>query len=144
MTEQQFLSEDNTVIRLVIDNQIYIVEKNTTTDHLYNRAIQGEFGEILPYDPEVHVAVNREKNPIIISRMQAKYALLEFGLLDQVELLIQNMDRYTQLAWSEASEFNRNSPLLNSLKKYITWPDGSPLTDEDIDDLFNKAKNIVV
>lgn len=102
----------------------------------------GMYGAVAPYVPE------DDDGPVLeevqVSRLQAKLALLKMGLLEPVEALIALMDQATQLAWAEATTFSRGSPLLNGIGAAITWPDGSPLTDDDIDTLFDIARQIEV
>lgn len=76
--------------------------------------------------------------PQIVSRFQAKAALLSAGLLSQVETLIADpsTDIMTKLAWNEAIEFNRNSPTVLGLAKALG------LTDEQVDALFVAAAQI--
>ena len=71
-----------------------------------------------------------------ISPFQAKAALLQAGLLAQVEALIAQSDDLTKLAWAEAQEFRRDSPLLNQLASALG------LTARQVDDLFRAARRI--
>ena len=76
--------------------------------------------------------------PQVVSRFQAKAALLQAGLLSQVEALIAgpNTDAVTKLAWAEAIEFYRNSPTILTLSTALG------LTSQQVDDLFTTAANI--
>jgi hypothetical protein len=76
--------------------------------------------------------------PVSVSRFQAKAAMLQAGLLDQVELLIAGGDAVTQLAWAEAVEYRRDSPLINSLAAAMD------MTAEQVDDLFIAAGQVSV
>ena len=66
------------------------------------------------------------------------------GFLDRVESLMAGMAPMFRLAWAEAVEFLRSSPLLNSFVPYFTWQDGAPLAEARLDDLFNLAQTIEV
>jgi hypothetical protein len=79
-----------------------------------------------------------------VSRLQAKAALLQMGLLDQVDTLVNGLDHMTRLAWAEAITFRRDSPLLIALSAYLAWPDGQALTEADLDALFDLAETIEV
>ena len=70
--------------------------------------------------------------------MQAKLALLQFGLLDTVEAMIAGADRATQIAWNSAAAFSRSSVLL------ISMATAMGLTDQQLDDLFAAASLIEV
>lgn len=76
--------------------------------------------------------------PQIVSRFQAKAALLSAGLLSQVEALITDpaTDAMTKLAWDEAIEFNRNSPTVLGLAQALG------LSNQQLDDLFIAAAQI--
>lgn len=77
--------------------------------------------------------------PQVISRFQARAALLQAGLLDAVTAQIEaSPDPMARLAWAEAVEFKRSSPLLNGLA------DALGLTSEQVDDLFRQGARIEV
>jgi hypothetical protein len=76
--------------------------------------------------------------PQIVSRFQAKAALLSAGLLDQVEAMMADpaTPAVTKLAWAEAVEFNRQSPTVLAMASALS------LTDQQLDDLFTAAAAI--
>ena len=74
--------------------------------------------------------------PESLTRIEFKGALLQAGLLAQVETLIEGMDPLTQLKWREATEFPRADPLLDSLGAHLG------LTPADIDAMFIAALGI--
>lgn len=78
--------------------------------------------------------------PQVVSRFQAKAALLQAGLLTQVESLIASpsTDPLVKLAWSEAVEFYRTSPTILSLAEMLD------LSEEDLDELFIQAAQVQV
>ena len=53
--------------------------------------------------------------PQVISRRQAKLALYTEGKLEIVEGAIAGMDIPTQIEWRDATTFEYNNPLLNSM-----------------------------
>lgn len=69
---------------------------------------------------------------------QGKVALHNADLLSQVESLIDNpqTDPVTKLAWNNAVEWKRNSPMIASLASSLG------LSDEQVDNLFKAAQNI--
>ena len=71
-----------------------------------------------------------------ISPLQAKVALHRAGLLTTVEAMVAAGDTETQLAWANATEFTRTSPLLNGMAEALG------LTSEQLDDLFTVASQI--
>ena len=76
--------------------------------------------------------------PDAISRFQARAALLNAGLLGQVEAAIAQADAMTQLAWAEAVEWKRSSPLINAIGAQLG------LTPAQMDALFASAAQIEV
>lgn len=76
--------------------------------------------------------------PQRVSRLQARLALLDAGLLADVETALSGADVVTQMAWAEAVEFRRNSPTVESIAAELG------LTDGQIDDLFRYAAKVEV
>lgn len=143
MMNPQYITADLSSIRLDMDDGgLRVVDRDGPSD-LFARAEAGEFGVVVAFDPAYDVTppVEAEK---VVTRLQAKAALLRMGLLDQVEALMGGMDAMTQLAWREAISFDRSSPLLNALAPYLSWPDGTDLSESDIDQLFILAQTIEV
>ncbi len=142
MYSPRYLNTEGTLIHLTVsdDETMVIDAKHSPAE--FNKAVAGAYGSVQTY-----VAAEGE-GPVVkevsCTRLQAKAALLEMGLLGQVTALVAQMDELTQLAWAEASTFKRSSPLINALTDYIVWPDGSSLTALDVDELFAIAKTIEV
>lgn len=74
-----------------------------------------------------------ERSTMTVSRFQALAALLNAGLLSQVNAALADAGPLAQLAWAEATEFRRNSPTIAGLSA------GLGLTDAQVDDLFRAA-----
>ena len=79
-----------------------------------------------------HAVTNPPAPPVpgAISRFQAKAALQQAGLLEEVEAAITAADDLTKLAWSETQEFVRGSPTIVALGAALS------LSETQIDDLF--------
>ena len=93
------------------------------------------------YDPakayRVEDGVLVEVVPQVVSRRQAKQALLQAGLLDDVDAAIAaGSDRSAQIDWADAQEFSRDWPALIALQPALG------LTDAQIDDLFRLAATL--
>lgn len=73
-----------------------------------------------------------------VSKFQAKAALKQAGLLDQVRTMMTELpeDDLTRIAWEDAQEFRRNSPTVAALAAELE------LTDEQLDELFEQASSI--
>ena len=74
-----------------------------------------------------------ERAGMTVSRFQAMAALMDAGLLSQVNTALADAGPLSQLAWAEATEFRRNSPTIAGLSA------GLGLTDTQVDDLFRAA-----
>jgi len=74
-----------------------------------------------------------EREYMVASRFQAMAALLDAGLLSQINAALADAGPLAQLAWAEATEFRRNSPTIAGLSA------GLGLTDAQVDDLFRAA-----
>lgn len=75
-----------------------------------------------------------------VSRLQAKAALAEFGHLENAQAIIDDPAASTlaKLAWVEASEFRRLSPMMLTIAGLLD------LTDEQLDELFQFALTVEV
>jgi hypothetical protein len=82
------------------------------------------------------VALNNERGGMVVSRFQARAALLQSGLLATAETAIQSGDALTQMVWADAQEFRRSSPTVAAIASVLS------LTETEIDDLFRLAITI--
>jgi hypothetical protein len=82
--------------------------------------------------------ISAPSNPWTITPLQAKTALHQMGLLSTIETFMLTADVPTKIAWQTASEFKRDSVMLNSISALLG------LTSEQVDDLFVLAKTIGV
>lgn len=75
-----------------------------------------------------------------VSRLQAKAALAEFGYLEQTQAIIDDSATSTlaKLAWVEASEFRRLSPMMLQIAGLLE------LTPGQLDELFVYALTVEV
>lgn len=76
--------------------------------------------------------------PSVVSRFQARAALMQANLLTNAESLVAKGDALTRMAWAEATEFKRTSPLVVSLGTQLG------LSESQLDDLFRSAAAIEV
>lgn len=78
--------------------------------------------------------------PFTVTPFQAKAALYSAGLLSQITALMENpaTPDLTKLAWSEVTEFTRDSPLLNGLAQTLG------LTQQQVDEFFIAAAQIEI
>lgn len=82
-------------------------------------------------DPAAVLA--EERAGMVVSRFQARAAMLQADLLAAVEAAVAAADPMTQLAWSDATEWRRTSPTIATLGAALG------LTEAQLDDLFRAA-----
>lgn len=80
----------------------------------------------------------RARNPVPqqVTMRQARLALLNVGLLDDVETVIANAGREAQLEWEYAAAVERSNPAVAIVQQQ------QGLTDAQIDDLFREAAKL--
>lgn len=77
--------------------------------------------------------------PAVVSRLQARLALMSAGLLQAVEDHISaSGDATLQLVWAEATEWRRDSPTIATIAAALE------LTEDQVDALFRAAGEISV
>ena len=83
------------------------------------------------------IEANRKaKVPQVVAIRQAKLALFEADLLDDIEAAMTQADRKTQIEWEYATEFRRDWPALIAMQPVLG------LTDQQVDDLFTLAASL--
>lgn len=93
--------------------------------------------EVPPTEEEkAAMALERERAGMVVSRFQARAALLQAGLLEQAEAAVAESDVIAQLAWADAQEFRRNSPTVATMSAKLG------MTDDQLDELFRQAATI--
>lgn len=95
--------------------------------------------EARDYSPEeITARIEQRRLGMVATPFQAKAALLQAGLLDDVEDLISNpaTDKLIVLAWQNVTEFRRLSPMVLGIAAELG------LTDDMLDELFTSASQI--
>lgn len=108
----------------------------TLGKEIYNKAISGEYGEIAEYvAPPVQVLI-----PSFVTMRQARLALLQQGLLSQVQTAIDSLPspqkEAAQIEWDYSSEVHRDKPFVQLLGAALG------LSNEELDDLFVLASTL--
>lgn len=87
---------------------------------------------------ELDAQLEKQRERMIVSPFQAKAALFNAGLLDDVEAVVLAAETPTliKLAWVNAVEFRRTSPMIAQLATALN------MTDEQLDTLFHDADAI--
>lgn len=88
------------------------------------------------------IQMENRRPSMVCSKLQMKAILLQYGLYNKVQALVDSADIITQLAWTEAAQFERSSQIINGLIQYLTWDNGDPVTAEEVDTLFIEAAKL--
>lgn len=103
---------------------------------IHAAALAGQFGAVAAYvaPPPLPPQV-----PVAVSRFQAKVALDAWQLLDDVEVMMADpaTPLVTRLAWADAQEFRRDSPIVLAMAQALG------LTPAQLDELFIYAGGVV-
>lgn len=101
---------------------------------LFARAMAGEFGAVSQFVPPPPPI------PEVVTMRQARLALLQSGLLAQVNTAIANMSGIdgdaARIEWEFSNTVERNQPLVQSLIGALG------LTEAQLDDLFTLAATL--
>lgn len=91
-------------------------------------------------NPEMIPVSDLPPVPNAITRFQARAMLLQAGLLDTIEAFMVNetTPRIYRLAWQDAQEFYRDSPLILTMAGIFS------LSEEQLDNMFRQAVLIKV
>lgn len=97
-----------------------------------------EIADLEASRPTPEETLERERATMVASRFQARAALHQEGLLDQVQAIMDDpgTDPVTVIAWQDAQVFKRHSPTIATIAQVME------LTDEQVDDLFRTAMTI--
>lgn len=118
-------------------SEVFAYEEDGSQDHLipesYKAITQEEAAQII-----ANKQATSTPQPLIVSRFQARAALYQANLLDDIEayMALETTDFFTKLAWKEAAEFKRTSPLVTEVGVLLG------LTEVQLDDLFRFASTI--
>ena len=112
------------------NNQVHVIDENFT--HLLPTGCV----EVTQEEADVLTAPPPPPIPSIVSMRQARLALLQNGLLDDVNTAIAAGTKADQIEWEYAAEVNRLSPLVANMKTALN------LTDADLDGLFTLASTL--
>jgi hypothetical protein len=84
-------------------------------------------------EEEISNQLNQWRQQVKCTPFQGKAALYNAGLLDDVNSLITSGNAITKLAWENALEWKRISPMIESLSASLG------LSETQVDDLFRAA-----
>lgn len=108
----------------------------STGRDIYNAAIQGTYGVVTEYvTPTVVPTI-----PSVVTMRQARLALLQQNLLQQVQFSIDSLPspqkEAAQIEWDYSSEVHRDKPFVQLLGAALG------LTKEQLDNLFTLASTL--
>ena len=124
------------IVRDDTSEQFVVVEDNSTIER-YGFAREDFPDAKPPALPEWSPLPKPDKT---VSPFQAKAALLQRGLLGDVEALVMQpgVDPFIQLAWTTALEFRRYSPAVLGIAEALNW------TEQQLDELFALAATLEI
>ena len=127
----------------LIPAQATPVKPPSARDGFLRRFVNGTWEEqYLEPVPEVAPPIEPEAPtdtlPQVVSKAQGLIALEMAGVLVQIEDYMLTASRFEQLAWNNIQQFERQSPLLNTLCTNFE------LSQEDVDNLFLSASQVVI
>jgi hypothetical protein len=97
--------------------------------------IQSVLASSLP-DDEIIESADPEPIPSVVTMRQARLALLQTGMLAQVNAAVAAADEATKITWEFSSEVQRNNALVATLAAALS------LTDQQLDNLFALAATL--
>lgn len=104
---------------------------------MFKQVITAGGSELVELTPEEEAEFRQTQDeayvvPLCVSALQAQAALLQVGLLEQIEayMLLPETSPLTKLAWKKAQDFCRDSLLVAEVATLFN------LTSEQVDDLF--------
>ena len=132
MIEIQFKRPDGSFVATINGNPYHVIPGDTYWDEA---SVAGASAPMEPVPPQPTAAekLATERAGMVVSRFQAKAALMAAGHLPAVEAVIAAADAITKLAWAEAVEMRRTSPMIAGLAGAVG------LSDTDLDNLFRAA-----
>lgn len=117
-----------------------VVDERTVTVDTEEGTATAEYTYRSKTQNEADAEAQARRSGMVVSRFQARAALLAAGLLATIENAVAAYDgedaALVQLAWSEATEWKRLSPTVTALATIVS------LTDEQLDALFIAAAQI--
>lgn len=111
---------------VVLENEVKVEKEILIPLEEYCKTLK-----IAPYvEPKLVITI-----PNSVTKLQAKLQLLELGLLDEVETLIEQ-DRKAKLYWTDSQNFLRTDEILLGMATALG------LSSEQLDDLFLQASKL--
>lgn len=133
------------VVRYINEIGGIVITDDEGVDHylergeMYQRAVNGEFGEVEPYipppEPTPEQLLEQERNNMVVTAVQAHIAIEESGI-DLTAALASN--RRLEIAFERNVTFRRTNVNLIAMLNAVG------LDDAAIDDLFRTAMTIEV
>lgn len=96
---------------------------------------ESRLASTLPLGTEILPATTNSA-PSFVTMRQARLALLQTGMLTQVNTAVAAADEATKITWEFSSEVQRNNALVSTLAAALN------LTSQQLDDLFTLAATL--
>jgi len=127
--------------RWVSADQEWVLEQRTRTIARYGFTFDDFPDAPVPPKPEYNkdeYDLERERESMVCTRYQARAALFDAGMLDDVEALMEDpeTDRYIRLMWAEKANMQRTHDAVVAMASQLGW---SPA---ETDNLFRAAMQV--
>lgn len=113
------------------DNSLHFIESDEFAHLLPAGAVKITDAEAEALRPAPAVSI-----PSIVTMRQARLALLQSGLLGQVNAAVAVADEATKITWEFSSEVNRAHPFVSTIAAALN------LTEAQLDGLFTLAASL--
>lgn len=81
-------------------------------------------------------------NEIKVSAIQLRAMLYQQGIYDDIDNYLNNLNDLSSILWNHSSYFSLSSDIIKLITEKTKWPDGKPLTDNDMQELFEDAAKL--
>jgi hypothetical protein len=137
MATALFLCEGRKRIQEVIEGGSVILPNGDQLSPVYDGWSNDKYTIKRLKKPEIRVEESVEI--LKCNGIQAKITLERYGLLDQVKMIVERSPYEIKIAFEESNAWTRDCKVLTRLMKILKLPDGSPVTDEVLDEMFRYA-----
>ena len=131
------------ITKLIEKDSVYLVNDNTVVPKNSNGSMKDEVLDYIKSGGEYQKVSEKDKTtetfiPEKVTIRQAKLALLAYGILDEVDAILQspNIPRKTKIEWEYANEIERRWVDESGVLSYLGFE------KEQLDELFLYASSL--
>lgn len=140
LSDLKALTSDNAILQGMRPDGTYITIESGIDPILHAKCLAGEFGEV-EASVEEPVAVTG----LSVGRAELKTILDQRGLLNAADTLISESGLTSiQIAWNDAQTLSRTGWTVKFIVDYLTLDDSPALSDDDMDEIFVEAVDLIL